>query len=181
MQGFFGKIMAGLLSVSALMFSSYTGNKPEFRPLQCRTGQNYLIIKAKLDKAFDNDFSDVFKCGKPITVWYKVEIRQGGNILFNRSYRHTVSFDPMTATWELYTSENSRKIIHDSYQKLLDETSELECSIPRENSWRNIEVRAEAWLPSIEVTNPDRTVDLMVLWKYKRPATRAAFVLPPTS
>jgi len=181
LEGLFGKVMAGLLSVSALMFSSYSGNEPVFRPLQCRAGQSYLLVKSKLDKAFDNDFADVFRCGKAINVWFKVELRQAGNIAFSRTYRHTVTYDPLNAVWELYTSEDSRREIYDSYAKLLAEVSELECSIPRERTWRSVEIRSEAWLPSLDLANPDRTVDLMMLWKFKRPTARQTFSLPPTS
>jgi hypothetical protein len=75
MEGIMGKVMAGWLSLTALMFSSYTGNDPVFKPLQCRLGQNYLIVTAKLDKAFDNDFRDVFNCGKQVVLNFKVEVR----------------------------------------------------------------------------------------------------------
>jgi len=176
-----GKVMAGLLSISALMFSSYTGNEPVFRPLQCRSGQNYLIVTARLENAFDNDFADVFKCGKPISLYYKIELRQGGNTVQSGTYRHTVTYDPMNATWELYTSENGQKEIYNSYLKLLNDISVLECSLPRGSAWRSIEIRAEAWLQQVELTQPDRRVDLMVLWKFKRPAAKRVFNLPPTS
>jgi hypothetical protein len=181
LAGLWGKLVAGALSVSALMFSPYTGNNPQFGQLQCRAGQNYLIVRAKLESAFDNDFADVFKCGKPVHVWFKVELRHNGDIAFSNNYRHTVTYDPMNAVWELYTSENGRRELFDSYQKLLNETALLECSIARSSVWRSIEVRAEAWLQEVELSQPQRSVDLMVLWKMKRPSTRTTFQLPPVS
>jgi hypothetical protein len=181
LEGFFGKVMAGLLSISALTFSPQTGNLPQFRPLQCKAGQNYLLIQAALDKAFDNDFSDVFRCGKPVTVWYKIEIRQAGRTVLTQSYRHTITFDPMNAAWELFTSENGRREILTSYAELLPEIALLSCSIPRDRAWKSVEIRAEAWLQEVELTQPQHSVDLMVLWKYKRPSARAIFTLPPTS
>ncbi len=181
LQGFLGKVMAGLLSVSSLMFSSYQGNDPAFRPLQSRAGENYLIIVARLEHAFDNDFSDVFKCGKPVNVMFRVDLRHGGSVVVTRTYRHTVTYDPMNAAWELSRSENGRRDIYTRYSQLLEEVSLLECSLPRNSAWRSIEARAEAWLQPVELTQPQRTVDLMMFWKYKRPSTRTSFNLPPTT
>lgn len=181
LESLMGKVMAGLLSVSALMFSSYTGNNPVFKPLHCRAGQNYLYVTATLSNAFDNDFADVFKCGKPITLIYKIDIRHNNSPAFSKNYRYTVTFDPMNATWMLTNSENNQRDLFSSYSKLLESISELFCVIPRDRTSRTVEIRAEAWLLPIELTEPDRTVDLMVLWKMKRPKTRTNFNLPPAS
>jgi hypothetical protein len=180
LQGLMGKVMAGLLSVSSLMFSSYTGNDPGLTLLQSRAGQNYLIIRAALDNAFENDFSEVFRCGKPVNIWFRVVIRDGNRNAFARNYCHTVTYDPMNASWELNTSENDVKTIHTDYQAMLDDVAELECSIPRNSSWNSVELRLEAWLQSIELTQPNRTVNLMMLWKYKRPTFKTVLVLPQT-
>jgi len=181
LQGFMGKVMAGLLSMSALMFNSYVGNEPVFLPLQCRAGQNYLLVRATLDNAFDNDFSDVFKCGKPINLWYKIEIKHENNTVYSSNFRHTVTYNPMNAAWELFKSENSQKDIYTDYHKLITEISALECSVPRDVRWKSVQIRAEAWLPEIELTKPNRKVDLMMLWKLKRPTTKTTFTLAPTS
>ena len=181
LQGLMGKVMAGLLSVSALMFSPDKGNNPQFEPLQSRVGQNFLFVKAKLVNAFDNDFDDVFNCGKPVNLWYKITVKHDRNTVFTRQYRHTVTYDPMNAAWELFTSETNRKEIHTVYRDLVDDVSLLECQMPRDARWRSVEVTAEAWLQSIELSQPHRMIDLMVHWKYKRPVTKTIFNLPHTS
>jgi len=181
LEGFFGKVMAGLLSVSTLMFSPYTGNEPVFQTLQCRAGQNYLITNTNLNRAFDNDFTDVFNCGKPVNLWFKIEVRQNNNIVHTSSYRHTITYSPMHASWEVFFSENGKKEIYETYLQMLDNISELECSIPRGTGWRVVEIRVESWLQTIELTEPDRTIDLMVLWKFKRPSIKRNFTLPPVS
>jgi hypothetical protein len=181
MEGIMGKVMAGWLSLTALMFSSYTGNDPVFKPLQCRLGQNYLIVTAKLDKAFDNDFRDVFNCGKQVVLNFKVEVRRNNAVEHTSTYRHSVVYDPMNAAWEVNKSETKQKDIVTTYQKLLEEIGELECSIPRDLRWQKVEIKAEAWLQPVELTQPVRTIDLMMLWKFKRPSVKTVFTLLPTS
>lgn len=181
LENIVGKVLAGLVSLSALMLSSYTGNDPVFLPLQSRNGQNYLLLKANLDNAFDNDFSDVFKCGKPIHLWYKVEIRHNNRTAFSRNYRHTVSYDPMNASWSLFRSETNQTEIFTTYSKLIDNISVLECSIPKINNWKVVEARVEAWLPEIELTQSNRKVDLMVLWKFQKPSVKASLNLESSS
>lgn len=181
LEGIVSKVMAGLLSVSTLMFSSYTGNDPGFQTLQSRAGQNYVIVRAVLEKAFDNDFTDVFNCGKPVNLWFKIEIRHNNSVEMTRSYSHTVTFSPLHASWEVLFSENGRKEIYTSYEQMLSAVSILECSLPRAPGWRKIEIRAQSWLDPIELTQPDRKVDLMALWRFKRPSIRRSFNLPPVS
>lgn len=180
LESFAGKVMAGIISLSALMFTSYIGNDPVFLPLQSRLGHNYLLITARLDKAFDNDFSDVFKCGKPVHLWYKLEVRDNNHPSFSRSYRHTVSYDPMNASWKLFRSETNNTEVYTSYQALIEDVSRLECSVPLNERWKIVEVKAEAWLSEISVSQTNRTIDLMVLWKLQRPKIRAFINLEST-
>jgi hypothetical protein len=181
MEGVIGKVMAGWMSLTALMFSPYSGNEPAFRALHLRAGESYVILQAKLDKAFDNDFLDVFNCGKPVTVNFKIEVRNGNRTEHSSTYRHTVTYDPMNAVWELVKSGTRQRDIITTYQKLLAEVSLLECSIPRDANWKHVEFRVEAWLQPVQLSQPDKTVDLMVLWKFRRPAIKSAFNLQPTS
>lgn len=176
-----GKVLAGMVSLSALMFSSYTGNEPVFLPLQSRVGNKYLMLKATINNAFDNDFSDVFKCGKPIHVWFKTEIRQNNRVVFTRNFRHTIMYDPMNASWSLFRSETNQTEIFTNYKALLIGISELECTIPINNNWKIVEARVESWLPEIEITQSNRKVDLMVLWKFSRPKVKALLNLESTS
>jgi len=172
LESFAGKVIAGIISVSSLMFTSYTGNDPVFMPLQSRISQNYLLLKATLDKSFDNDFSDVFKCGKQISILYKIEIRQNNRVALTRNYRHSVVYDPMNASWKLYRSELNQTEVFTNYRELVKNVSELECSIPINNNWKTVEVSAESWLPEITLTQSNRTIDLMVLWKFQRPRVK---------
>jgi hypothetical protein len=181
MDGILGKVMAGWLSVSALLFSSFTGNEPVFRPLQCKAGSNYLLVTARLDDAFENDFGDVFKCGRPVVLNYKIEVRNAGETAFSATYRHTVTYDPMTASWAVEKSETRTREIISTYSLMLEEISHLECTIARNNRWKSVEINAEAWLLPVNTSQSNKTIDLMVLWKYKRPATRTVFNLPPIS
>lgn len=176
-----GKLMAGILSVSALMFTTYTGNDPVFLPLQSRVNNNYLMLNTRLSHAFDNDFADVFKCGKAIHLWYKIELRHDNRSAFNRNYRHSVSYDPMTASWKLFRSETNQTEVFTSYSDLIINISELECSIPLSKQWKHVEVRAEAWLPEIAISPSNRNVDLMVLWKFQRPKLKTLLNLEATS
>jgi hypothetical protein len=175
-----GKVIAGIISVSALMFTSYTGNDPIFLPVQSRVSHNYLQLNVKLDNAFDNDFTDVFKCGMPIHLRYKIEIRQNKRVALTRNYTHTVSYDPMNASWKLFRSEINQTEVFTNYKELVENIAELECSIPLNDRWKIVEVRAESWLPVIKLTQSKRTIDLMVLWKFQRPKVKATLNVSQT-
>lgn len=172
-----GKVLAGLVSFTTLFLSSYTGNEPTFKPIQSRKGGNYLQIKATLSNAFENDFSDVFKCGKPINIMFKTAVKSGNAIAWEKNYRHTVSYDPMNASWQVYLSETNQNIQFESYRALLNQISTLECSIPIGKNWQTVELSIEARLPKITMEQEKRQIDLMMLWKFKRPVSRSTLNL----
>lgn len=172
-----GKVLAGLVSFTTLFLSSYTGNEPSFKPIQSRKGGNYLQVSAMLQNAFENDFDNVFKCGKPIHIMFKAEIRQANNVVWTKNYRHSVSYNPMNAVWMVYLSETNQNLQFASYQDLIKQISALECSIPIAQNWHTVELRLESWLTKVTLAQDKREIDLMMLWKFKRPVNRSTLNL----
>jgi hypothetical protein len=180
-EGVTAKVMASLVSLSALMFSSYTGNEPAFKPLQSRQGNKYVQMTAQLDKAFENDFSEVFRSGKSIHILFRVEVSHNKAVVWQQNFRHTVNFDPMNAAWQVYSSEAKQNQQFTSYPAMIKEISELEFSVPLQNSWKQVEVKVESWMPKIVMETDNREIDLMMLWKFKRPIQRTRVNLQSTS
>jgi len=177
MTGLVGQLMAGVLSLSSLLSTS--GNTPVIRQPVYLKGGNYLQVNTRLENAFDNDFEDVFKCGKPIHIWYKVTARLGGKEVFNTTCRHSVLYDPMNACWQVYHSDTKSTEVITDYSHLLDCVSALRATIGVDPRWSALQVDMEAWLSEVELSGEKRTVNLMMLWKYKRPALSNTVHLNP--
>lgn len=167
------KFLAGIMSLSMFLFSSYTGNDPSFRSLKGFVNNNYLQLSTSLDAAFDNDFPDVFKSGTPITMLYKVEIKAVSGVVFQKTYYNRCTYDAMKGSYKIYQSGMGQSQLTDSYNVMIYLMQQVSCSVPVEKTWGNVSVSLEAWLPTVEFSQINRKVDLMVLWKFRRPSVKA--------
>ena len=169
------KIVTGLMSLSMFLFSSYTGNDPSFRPLSAFVNNNYMQLSTALDYGFDNDFPDVFKSGTPITMYYKVEVRNAGALVYQITHTNRVTFEPMRNSYVIRQSGSGERIETSSFEAVKDAISQISCSIPVQRDWRSVNVSVQAWLPTVEFTQIDREVDLMVLWRFRKPSVKGVF------
>lgn len=171
------KALAMVASLSMFLFSSYSGNDPGLSALRGVPSKNHLQLTTHLNGAFENDFEDVFRSGTLIPIHYKVEIRSKGRIVLTRNFSNSVQYDSRANSYKIINSGMSRTSHAATYEAMLNEASSLECSVPVEQSWGEVNVRLEAWLPTVNFTQIDRRVDLMVLWKFQRPAAKGVIDL----
>ncbi len=170
-----GKILAGIMSLSMFLFSSYTGNDPSLRPLSGFVNNSYLQINSFLDNAFDNDFGDVFKSGTQITVFYKVELRTTTGVVYKRTYQNSVVYDAMRNNYRVAQSGTGQSFTTTSFSEVVEYMSSIAFSVPVEKRWVNVSTTVEAWLPTVNFPQINRNVDLMVLWKFRKPNIKGDF------
>jgi hypothetical protein len=163
------KVFATVVSLSMFLFSSYSGNDPSFRALNSRVGGEYLQLRTSLSGAFDNDFPDVFKSGSVIPVNYMLTIKSGNKKVLEKAFQNRVRYNPGKGTYEVYTAGMNRTIETESYSHMLAEISGFECSIPIKSEWGIVSVQLTASLSTIKFAQLNKPVDLMVLWKFKKP------------
>ena len=167
-----GKIMASVVSLSMLLFSSFKGNNPSFGNTSINNTGTYLHISTTLVSAFENDFPSIFSSGATIPVHYYLVIKSGNTTVVNRKYTQSVTFYPGKGIYEITRNGIANKIKTTSSAQVAAELSAMECSIPIKVDWGNVTLHWAAELPSVHFEQLDKTVDLMVLWKYKRPETK---------
>lgn len=171
------KVMAGLVSLSMFLFSSYTGNDPALSSLKFLVGRSYLQVSTRLESAFDNDFPELFRSGTSIPIHFKLELKSKNRVVWNRQYTNRVLYDPATGIWTVSMGASGRSVKFTSYKEMLEAIAVLDCSVPFESGWGEVNARVEAWLPTVRFESIDRNVNLMVLWNYKRPVVKASIDL----
>ena len=60
-----------------------------------------------------------------------------------------------------------------SVEEIIKEVSYYSFSIPYQQIWGEVSIRIQAELPKLRFDNADKDVDLMVLWKYKKPSVKS--------
>ena len=78
------RVLAGVVSLSMLLFSTFQGNDPRFGSISHNKSGSYVYLKAQLQSAFDNDFPSIFASGTSIPVYYNLEVRNGSNLVLRK-------------------------------------------------------------------------------------------------
>lgn len=166
------KILAGVVSLSMLLFSSFKGNDPSLSAINHSTSSSYLYLSGQLHSAFDNDFPTIFASGVPIPIHYNLNIKSGNRAVVNKRFQHVVSFDPVTGVYEVQKQGEPEMYYSDSVEQVIRELSFYRFSVPYQSSWGIVKVRIEADLPKVSFPDLDQEMDLMILWKFKKPAAK---------
>jgi hypothetical protein len=166
------KFLTGVVSLSMLLFSTFQGNDPRISSINHSRSGSYLYLRASLQSAFDNDFPSIFASGAIIPVHYMLEVKNGNTVVLRRRVVNKVSYDPATGVYEIL-KEGSAPVFTESVEQVKRELSTFEYALPYQRSWKLLSVKLEAQLPKVHFTQLDKELDLMVLWKYKKPSAKA--------
>ena len=166
------RIMAGVLSLSMLLFSSFQGNDPQLSAIKHYSSSSTLYLSGELISAFNNDFDSIFASSAPIPVYFNLNIKSGSHTVVNRQFKHLVSFNPATGIYVLRKDGEPEILRTSSVQQVIREISHYKFSVPYQSSWGLVTVSIKAEMPMVRFEELDKNMDLMVLWKHKKPSAK---------
>jgi uncharacterized protein (UPF0248 family) len=167
------KIFSSIVSLSLLLFSSFQGNDPRLSQIRVSKSDSYLYLSGDLISAFENDFPSIFSSGTSIPVHFMLTIKGKSGNLLRRRFTHTVNFDTATGVYTVQKSGKLQEIHSEVIADVIREVSRYSFAIPYQKSWGEVSIKIEAELPRVNFEQLDKEVDLMVLWKHKKPSARA--------
>jgi hypothetical protein len=166
------KLLANLVTISVFLFSSFKGNDADFSALKVHNSGNYLILQTKLENSFENDFQDIFQSGKQVDVWFNLEVKQNKDMVHKQVFRHSVQYDPLSTSYKVYLQEQHQTRSVASYPEMLQLLANVEYSLPSKPEWTKIDIQLESYLKSMRIESMNKDIDLMTLWKLKKPVCK---------
>jgi hypothetical protein len=172
---FKNKIMTSLVALTSLMFTSYKGNDVKIVNPEVLLNSNKLTVNTYLQDAFVNDFDQLFKSGKELKIYYNVELHVNNELELNKTFIHSVLFDPMDQTYDVFMEETASYVTCTTVEQLIPHLSDFNFShyfddgLPQRSK---INVKITVFLDKIKLTR-EKEFDLMMLWKFKRPQTQS--------
>ena len=163
-----GKILAGLLSFSAMLFSTFQGNTASFSDISISQDVSAIVIKTNLVDAFDNEFEHIFNSGKEIAVCIELEVRRERVLNELIVIYNTVCYDPVTKYYLIEQGTPDNRLIASNYKEMLIILSEIEicCNHLKID---NYQFELKAHLEPVILETFEKEFDVMVLWNYKVP------------
>ncbi|MDD3535703.1 MAG: hypothetical protein PHC50_06125 [Candidatus Cloacimonetes bacterium] len=170
------KVFSTVVALSMLLFSSFKGNDPAISQFQLSKTDSYLYVKAQLSTAFENDFPSIFASGVPVNIHYDLDLRGANGYHGKRRVTNRISYDLATGIYEI-RKEGLPSIYSKSISEVLHEAAHLEVAIPYNREWGELKVKLSASLPKVYFKELGKQMDLMVLWKYKKPGASGSIDL----
>ena len=162
------KLIAGIISLSIMLFSSYEGNEAKLTLRNSVFSSRKLILDFELKNAFENDFKEIFMSGRKVEICFSLTVKNDGKLLKKDSFCHTVLYDPLSDDFLLEFEETGKHIIVKSYQKMLTLISEVKYKLQMRFP-ETVKISFSAFLSNLKLSSIDKEYDLMLLWKKKKP------------
>ncbi len=169
MNAIAGKIYAGVLAFSMLMFSNYQGNNAELSPLFLKYENHELLVKSKIVNGFENDFEQIFNSGKRVPIFFEVKISKNNKIIHQKKFQHTVEYDPMNRTYSCQLEEQKSTQTTKSFKEMINLISNIEYTSVIRNTSGDLEVELSSHLSTLKLDTLKKEIDLMLLWNFKSP------------
>lgn len=166
------KILTGVVSLSLLLFSSFKGNDPQLGAINYYASSSTLYLSGELLSAFENDFDSIFASSASIPVYFTLNIKSGSSTVINRQIRHLVAYNPSSGIYVLRKDGDPDILRSSSMQEIITEISQYSFSVPYQSSWGLVTVSIKAEMPVVRLKEMDKELDLMVLWKHKKPSAK---------
>lgn len=167
------KLLASTISFAVLMFGSYDGNDVSFSQIELMEKKNKIFVQADLENAFDNDFQSIFRSGESITIWFRLEIRKGKELIKETKIRHIIVYDPLDNMYQVFLEDTGKSFEEASFDQLITQISDVQFEIETEKLRGVYNVELEASLETIYLESMQKNFNLMALWKFKKPTVKA--------
>ncbi|MCD4650548.1 MAG: hypothetical protein K8S56_02005 [Candidatus Cloacimonetes bacterium] len=172
------KLISGIVTFTALLFSSYHGNDAQLSRLTLRHSLTDIQIESRLENAFEYDFEEIFKCGRDVDIWFRITIRHRGEVLRREHFVHKVIFDPMKQSFLVNLQEQQSETECRTMEELKLSVSSFITTIKMPDNIQlgeTIEVELTAYLTEVTLPSINEKIDLMILWEYSEPTTKSRF------
>lgn len=168
-----GKVYTGILTLSMVFFSNYTGNDVSFSDLFVDVSENSIYLTGSLVNAFENDFDEIFRSGIITTIYYDVSLRKQNKSVQDKQFTTSVKWDSSIQQWIVYYAEQDITFLTNDFQVLKKALSKFETVISLNTSEHDfLDIVITARLPEVHIPSIEKKVDLMLLWKLKHPQAK---------
>jgi hypothetical protein len=170
-QALANRVVSGIISLSMMLLSSYTGNNPSFDSFAIEVNPHDFVFETKIVSAFDNDFEDFFRSSAIIDVFFTITLEENYDVFYTDTFRHSVKYDPLRREFRIYLEEREKEVFTDSYEEMVREISTIVYPY-REDVPQAFVLTITSNLPTIRFEGIDKEFDLMMLWKFKQPSLK---------
>ena len=169
------KIYVQVLAFSMLLFSSYKGNDVLFSDIKTKITGDNIVFQTYLKQGFDNDFDEIFKSGKPIRVWFEIKVIKEQKIVHYEKFYHQVVWNSTENRYNIELQEQNYSLSVNNFKELKYYMSVIEYPFYKLKANGSLTVEFISYLPKIYLDSIDKEIDLMLLWKMKKPKVRYDF------
>ncbi len=128
-----------------------------------------IRFEMQLVEAFENDFEEIFKSGKTISICFDLQVKQRNKVVYLASFKHLVQYDPMNQEFTVSCEDQHMSgVVIENYQEMIETISQVDYLMEGEFP-PHLDVEMTSYLEKMTLESLGKEYDMMILWKYKKP------------
>ncbi|MCK9329276.1 MAG: hypothetical protein PHY08_00625 [Candidatus Cloacimonetes bacterium] len=167
---FFDKVYHGLLGLSLLFMTSYTGNDARIGKFSYYVSEQNIIVNCQIENAFENDFEEIFLSGIDIPICFETKLTSKKLKIAKEEFEYHIRWISKNEHWEVTLENQDYTFYTNDYDFLIEEISKIKIKFDVDLSeFQELDFELKASLPKLYIPSIKKEVDLMLLWKLKSP------------
>jgi len=169
------KIVATIISIGSLFYSTIPGVNATFEEIDLSLEGNRLMVSTQLSNCYSEALDQIFRSGMGIQIHFRVEVipENSGRPVSETTFYHSIHYSLLDDVFDVYRSESQETYLNLNLKTAKDYLAEIE-DVPalymnQLDSDENYYLRLTAWMDKIQLQGMEEPLNLMFYWNSIKP------------
>ncbi|MFQ6612797.1 MAG: DUF4390 domain-containing protein [Fidelibacterota bacterium] len=173
------KIVTAVISIGSLFYSTIPGTNASFTDLLLSIKGQQLVLSTHLENCFSDELDQVFRSGKEIKIYFRVELVQAGNnkSVKDTTFYHSISYSVLDDVFDVYLTETETRYPNLNLEQAKEFLVEIEgyraITVDQLKKDRTYYLRLEAKMDKIKLQGMEEPLNLMFYWNSLKPVVQS--------
>lgn len=169
------KIIATVISIGSLFYSTIPGVNATFSEIDLSLEGDRLLLTTQLDNCYSEALDQIFRSGMAIQIHFLVQVMPVNSIkpVSEIAFYHTIHYSLLDDVFDVYRSESQETYQNLNLRTAKDYLAEIEefpaLSMNQLSSEENYYLRLTAWMDKIQLQGMEDPLNLMFYWNSIKP------------
>jgi hypothetical protein len=169
------KIVATIISIGSLFYSTIPGVNATFEEINLSLEGNRLMVSTKLSNCYSEALDQIFRSGMEIKVHFRVEVIPINSVrpISETTFYHSIHYSLLDDVFDVYRSESQETYQNLNLKTAKDYLAEIEefpaLFMNQLDPEEEYYLRLTAWMDKIQLQGMEEPLNLMFYWNSIKP------------
>lgn len=169
------KIVATVIAIGSMFYSTISGVVAEFDDIQLRAKGDQLVLSTGLLNCFSEDLDRIFSSGREIRIQYLVQVfgAPDEEPFHEMTFYHAVEYSLVDGVYEVFRSADGEQfegLTLERAKEMLSQINEITVVLASQLSFGvEYSVKVQAHMGNIQLPGSEDELNLMFYWSSLKP------------